>query len=164
MQYIRIPEERMRVLIGAKGATKKEIEKKTKCKINVSEGEITVEGEALDEWVGKDVVHAIGRGFSPEKAAFLLKDGFVFEMIELGDYANTPSSMERLRGRVIGERGRTRKFIERTTGCMLSVYGKTVGFIGSYDGVALAKEAVSMLLAGSRHGSVYRMLEKKRTR
>jgi ribosomal RNA assembly protein len=162
MQYIRIPEERVRVLIGSEGATKKDLEKRTKCAINISEGEVSVEGDSLEEWVAKDIVHAIGRGFSPEKALYLLKEGTVFEFIDLSDYAKTPASMGRLRGRIIGENGRAKKFIERNTGVLMSVYGKTVGFIGPYDGVARAKEAVSMILEGSRHGSVYKFLEKKR--
>jgi ribosomal RNA assembly protein len=164
MQYIRIPDERVSVLIGEGGETKKLLESLTKCKIAVAEGEVSVEGEALEEWLAKDVVHAIGRGFNPEKSLFLLKDGNVFEYVDLSDFANTPKSLARMRGRIIGERGRTRKFIEQNTGAMLSVYGKTVGFIGSFDSVAVAKEAISMLVGGSRHGSVYKFLEKRKTK
>jgi ribosomal RNA assembly protein len=162
MQYVRIPQERVNVLIGEGGQTKKDIEARTRCKISIAEGEVCVDGEALDEWVGKDVVHAIGRGFNPERAFSLLKEGNVLELIEIDEYAGTPKAMERLRGRIIGENGRTRRFIERASGALMSVYGKTVGLIGPYDSVAKAKEAVLMLLGGSRHASVYRFLEKKR--
>jgi ribosomal RNA assembly protein len=160
MQYVRIPGERVSALIGKGGATKKRIEERTKCRITVAEGEVSVEGQALDEWVGKDVVHAIGRGFNPDKALMLLKDGYVLDFIELKDYANTPKSMERLRGRVIGENGRTRRFIERNTGAMLCVYGKTIALIGAADAVALAKDALSMLLSGSKHATVYHLIDR----
>ncbi|MFH1054795.1 MAG: KH domain-containing protein [Candidatus Altiarchaeota archaeon] len=164
MQYVKIPAERVSVLIGSQGSTKTLVEGRTKCSISIADGEVTVEGEPLEEWVGKDVVHAIGRGFNPEKALMLLKDGFVLDFVEIGDFADTPNSRERLKGRIIGESGRTRKFIERTTGAMVCVYGKTVGFIGSFDSVALAKEATGRLLTGSRHASVYRFLEKEKGR
>jgi len=162
MQYVRIPHERVSVLIGEGGKTKSDLEKRTRCKITISDGEVSTEGEAVDEWVCKDIVHAIGRGFSPEKALGLLKEGHVLEFIDMSDYAPTDKAMERLRGRIIGESGRARKFIERASGAMVSVYGKTVGLIGPYDSVASAKEAVSMLLEGSRHATVYRKLEKRR--
>jgi ribosomal RNA assembly protein len=162
MQFIRIPEERVRVLIGEGGSAKKEIEKRTKCKIEVSDGEVSVDGEGMDEWVAKDVVHAVGRGFSPDRALYLLQDGYAFDLVDLSDFAKTSASLGRLRGRLIGEEGRTRKFIERTSQVMMSVYGKTAAFIGPFDGVAMAKEAVGMLLGGSRHASVYKFLEKKR--
>jgi len=161
MQYVKIPQERVSILIGEEGATKKRLEERTKCRINIADSEVSVDGDSLEEWVAKDVVHAIGRGFNPEKAMHLLKDGYVFDMVDITEFASTPNSRERLKGRIIGEAGRTRKFIERTTGAMLSVYGKTVGIIGPYDSVELAKEAVGMLLSGSRHGSVYKVLEKK---
>ena len=121
MQYVRIPEDRVAVLIGEGGSTKRELEKRTGCRISLAEGEVSVEGEPLNEWVGKDVVHAIGRGFSPEKAMHLLKEGNVFDMVDLKDYAESPASRERLRGRIIGEKGRTRKFIERTSGAMIYI-------------------------------------------
>jgi ribosomal RNA assembly protein len=161
MQYVKIPQERVSVLIGENGSMKRRLEERTKCRISVTESEVAIEGESLEEWVAKDVVHAIGRGFNPEKALWLLKDGYVFDMIELSEFAGTPNARERLKGRIIGEEGRTRKFIERTSGAMVSVYGKTVAFIGPFDSVELAKEAASMLLSGSRHGSVYKVLEKK---
>lgn len=160
MQSIRIPEERLSVLIGSKGSTKRLIEERTKCRISIDEGEVFIEGEGLEEWIAKDIVHAIGRGFNPEKALMLLQDGYVFELLDLSDYGHTPNSKERLKGRIIGEKGRTRRFFETHTQAMISVYGKTVGFIGAYDSVTMAKQAVTMLLSGSRHGAVYRFLQK----
>ncbi|MBD3387718.1 MAG: RNA-processing protein [Candidatus Altiarchaeales archaeon] len=159
MQYVKIPEDRIAVLIGPKGATKRKLEKRCKCRIEVVDGDVSVEGDPLDEWVGKDIVQAIGRGFTPEKALQLLNDGHMIDFVDIEDYANTPKSRERLRGRVIGEAGRTRKHLERMTGTLICVYGNTVGVIGSYGGVALAKEAVEMLLTGKRHATVYRFME-----
>jgi ribosomal RNA assembly protein len=162
MEFIRIPEDRVSILIGEGGKTKRSIEKKTNCKLTINDGEVSIEGEGLDEWLAKDVIHAIGRGFSPEKAKFILQDDMVFESIDISDYANTKQAMNRLRGRIIGEKGRSRSFIEKNTGAMVSIYGKTASFIGPFEAVETAKKAVDMLCNGSRHGSVYRFLEKSR--
>ncbi len=164
MQTIRIPEERVSVLIGTKGSTKAKIEERTHCKLSISDGEVSVEGEAMDEWVAKDVVHAIGRGFNPEKALFLTQEGNVFEMIDLSDHVSTQKSQIRLRGRIIGENGKTRRFLERNTGAMMSVFGKTVSLIGPFDSVSIAREAIQMLITGARHATVYRFLEKNAIR
>ena len=51
--------------------------------------------------------------------------------------------------------------VENLTGAYISVYGKTVGIIGEVNDVYLAHQAVSMLLQGSMHRTVYKFLEKK---
>ncbi|MCX6695223.1 MAG: KH domain-containing protein [Candidatus Altiarchaeota archaeon] len=164
MQYVRIPEERVKVIIGTEGKTKKTLESKTECKLKIEGNEVSVEGDAIHEWVAKDVVHAVGRGFNPEKALLLLNDDYTLVLIELDDYTTTDKSLDTKRGRVIGEKGRTRKFIETKSGALLSVYGKTVGILGSFESVEVAKKAVLMLLSGAGHSSVYKFLERKRKR
>ena len=52
--------------------------------------------------------------------------------------------------------------IERLTGCAISVYGKTIGIVGETDNVAIARQAVAMLLQGSMHKTVYQFLERKK--
>ena len=62
---------------------------------------------------------------------------------------------------MIGKAGKSREEIERMTDCHISVYGKTIGIIGVTDNVALARQAVAMLLQGSMHKTVYQFLERK---
>ncbi len=165
MQYLKIPEERIAVLIGERGCIKKDIESRTKTKIAIEDTSVTVEstdGNSMEELIAGNIVLAIGRGFNPEIASKLLHDDYTLEVLHLHDYANTPKSLERIKSRVIGEKGRCRKNIEELTGAYLSIYGKTISIIGSFDDTALAKEAVSMLIDGARHASVYRLLEKNR--
>ena len=165
-QILKIPKERIAVLIGTKGKTKKEIEEKTHTHLDVSkEGEVTIKGEnSFDTWLTKDIVKAIGRGFSPEKALTLLEEGMQFEIINLRDWAKTENSMRRLKGRVIGEKGRAKETIERLTETYISVYGKTICVIGETKRVMAAKRAIEMLLSGSKHSTVFSMLEKERKR
>lgn len=165
MQYLKIPKERIAVLIGEQGSTKQEIEEHTKTKIFIEDTSITVESpeeNSLNELIAGNIVLAVGRGFNPEIALKLLNEEYTLEILHLRDYSNTPRSYERIKSRVIGEKGKCRKTIEETSGAFLSVYGKTIAIIGSFDDAALAKEAVLMLIDGARHASVYRMLEKAR--
>jgi ribosomal RNA assembly protein len=48
--------------------------------------------------------------------------------------------------------------IEKCSGCSLSVYGKTVSLIGNYEQLNIAREAVQMIIRGSKHSKVYGFL------
>ncbi len=162
----KIPKERIAVLIGKDGITKKHIESATniKLKIDSKEGDVFLEGEdALGIYSAREVIKAIGRGFNPEIALLLLKQDYMFEMLNMLDYIKSKNSMIRLKGRVIGAEGRSRKTIEELTETYISVYGKTIGIIGFSENVAMAKKAVESLLSGSPHSSVYKWLEKRRS-
>ena len=70
--------------------------------------------------------------------------------------------MQRIKGRIIGKAGKSRKTIEELTGAYVSVYGHTVGLIGSFQEIRMGIEAISMLSKGSSHKSVYNMLQAAR--
>ncbi|MBD3319061.1 RNA-processing protein [Candidatus Woesearchaeota archaeon] len=163
-EYIlKIPKERVAILIGTKGATKRKLEKITATTLSVdsTEGEITITGtDALLLYVAREIVRAIGRGFSPEIAFLLQKQDYALEVITLG--GTTKNDMIRIKGRVIGEGGKSRRVIEDLTGAYISVYGKTVSIIGEFEQLRTARKAVEMLLEGAAHATVYKMLEKKR--
>jgi len=162
---LKVPEERVGVLIGENGKVKKQIEEDTHCKLDISkEGEVMITGEdGVELYTTREIVKAIGRGFNPTIALLLLKQDYAFELIELKDYAGkSQNMMQRVKGRVIGKAGKSREEIERLTNCYISVYGKTIGIIGEIDYVAIARQAVEMLLKGSMHKSVYSFLEKKK--
>lgn len=162
---LRIPKERVAVLIGAKGTTKRIIERETKTNIEVDseDGEVHIAGkEALPLYLAREVVRAIGRGFNPEIALQLLKQDYSFEVIQITTYARNPNDLERLRGRVIGEGGKSRRTIEELTEVNICVYGKTISIIGQAEHIIDARRAVESLLSGSPHAHVYKWLEKRR--
>jgi len=163
MDFINIPEERLGVLIGPEGRTKREIEGRGKIKLKIEGTSVSIDGEGLLAWKAHDVVQAIGRGFNPEYALMLFNEDYVFEMLNLKDFG-AERSWDRLRGRVIGQGGKARRLIQKETGAFISVYGKTISFIGTFEEVDMAKEAVLMLLSGSKHGSVHRFLEQQNKR
>jgi ribosomal RNA assembly protein len=162
---LKIPEERVGVLVGTKGVTKKSIEESTKSRLDISkEGDVIITGtDGILLYTTKEIVHAIGRGFNPKIALLLLKQDYNFEIINMKDIAGkSKNTLLRLKGRVIGKGGKAREEIERLTDCNVSVYGKTIGIIGEQTQVMVAREALAMLLSGSMHKTVYQFLEKKK--
>ncbi len=166
VECILLPKDRVGVAIGKNGKVKEEIERRGKVKLSFdSEGGevwITSGEDPLSTLKVKNVLRAIGRGFSPEKAFRLFEDDQYLEVINLADYVNSEKAMVRLKGRVIGERGRTRETIETVSGVHVSVYGKTVALIGELEKLQVAKRAIEMLLEGAKHSTVYRFLERAR--
>ncbi|MBW2966302.1 KH domain-containing protein [Candidatus Woesearchaeota archaeon] len=169
MEYsyeLKLPKERIAVLIGKKGEVKKRIEEETKTEIKVDskEGDIFIKGkDALSLFTAREVITAIGRGFNPEIAELLLKGDYGLEILNITEFTGkNQASMIRLKGRVIGREGKSRKIIEELTECYISVYGKTIAIIGKPEDLANARRAVESLLQGSPHSNVYKWLEKRR--
>jgi ribosomal RNA assembly protein len=111
----------------------------------------------------ENIVRAIGRGFSPQRAFRLQDDDVYFELVDVHDYVGKhPRHVQRVAGRVIGTGGKTRRIIEDMTQTHLSIYGHTIGIIGALEDVATAKKALDMILGGSPHASVYHFLERSK--
>ncbi len=153
---IRIPEERVKILRSAK----EDIEKRCKVKLNINDGEIQINGDPEHVFFALDVVKAIGRGFEPKKALLLTKEDFVLHIIPLREYFNTENSIRRVKGRVIGEKGRIKLQIEEATDSYLSIYGNTIAIISKIDSIELAKEAIEMLINGAKHSTVLNYLSR----
>ena len=161
---LRIPKERVAVLIGKKGEDKRKLEKLTATKLNIDsdEGEVQILGEdAINVYLAREIIRAIARGFNPDVAFLLQKQDFGLEVMQLN--ARNKNDAERLRGRIIGEGGKSRRVIEELTETYISVYGKTVSVIGEYERLKHARKAIEMLLEGAAHATVFKMLEKKRS-
>jgi ribosomal RNA assembly protein len=169
--FVKIPQERIGALIGPDGRVKERIEKKLAVDLSISSntGDVTVSlnPTAQDPSVlfrAKEVIMAIGRGFSPEHAFRLLdREDTVLEVIDLRDIVGkSQSDQKRLKGRIIGKEGKTRRIIEELTEANVSVYGHTISVIGDMDQAEVAREAIWRLIKGSLHRNVYRFLQKKR--
>jgi ribosomal RNA assembly protein len=170
--FVRIPKERVGVLVGPDGKVKQRIEEKFMVTLEVESesGGVTVvlSEKASDPsslFRAKDTVTAIGRGFSPEHAFRLLRnEDDIFDFIDLRlVFGRSESDIKRVKGRIIGANGKTRKLIEELTEASVVVYGHTVGFIGTFEQVDVARNAVQMLINGSQHHTVYKYLQRKRS-
>jgi ribosomal RNA assembly protein len=170
--FVRIPKERVGVLVGPDGKVKQNIEEKLNVELQIESeaGGVTImlAEKAEDPSVllrAKDVVTAIGRGFSPEHAFRLIRnEDAIFEVIDLRDiFGRSESDIKRIKGRIIGMNGKTRSLIEELTDADVAVYGHTVGIIGNFEQAEAARGAVQMLIDGSQHHAVYKFLQRKRS-
>jgi len=169
--FVRIPKERVAILVGEEGKVKQYIENKLQAKIDIdNEGSIaiTLSPKATDPSLilkAKDVVTAIGRGFAPDVAFRLIRnEEEIFDLIDLRViFGRSESDINRIKGRIIGTDGKTRKLIEELTEANMVVYGHTVGLIGTFEQVDAAHNAVQMFIEGCQHQTVYKYLQKKRT-
>jgi ribosomal RNA assembly protein len=164
-ENIKVPYDRIGVLIGISGSTKSEIEKRGEVTIDIDSkaGTIIIESDSINALRAVDVVKAIARGFSPERAYRLFDDEMVIlDIIELSKSVSTPKELKRIMGRIIGKDGKTREIIESLTGSYISVYGKTISVIGYPEQTQIVRKAIEMLVEGAPHGTVYGFLEKKK--
>ncbi len=170
--FIRIPKERVGILIGPEGKVKQYIEEglQVRLEIDSEDGGVTIvlSEKATDPSLllrAKDVVTAIGRGFAPEIAFRLIRnDEEIFDLVDLRlTFGRSDSDIQRIKGRIIGSEGKTRRLIEELTEANVAVYGHTVGIIGSFEEADAARNAVQMIIEGCEHKTVYRYLQRKRT-
>ena len=171
MDYVKVPLSRIGALIGPKGETKKKIENLSgwEIKFDYNEGLIEIISKNTDDPLKNlqliSTAKAIGRGFTPDKAMQLLEMDAYLEIVDIRDYVGrSKKRLSIIRGRVIGKGGKTRKIIEDMTGADLAIQGHTVSVISDLEGLEAAKVAISMVLAGSEHGAVYKYLESFRRR
>jgi len=169
--FVKIPKDRIGALIGPEGRVKERIEKQLSIQLGIDSesGDVTLTLSPNVEdpsvlFRAKEVVTAVGRGFSPERAFRLIQDeDALLEVIDLREiFGRSLSDLERVKGRIIGQEGKTRKIIEELTDADVSVYGHTVSIIADADEMDIAREAIKMLLQGRQHSSVYRFLHRKR--
>jgi ribosomal RNA assembly protein len=161
---IKVPKERIAVLIGKKGETKQKLEEALGVSLNIDsqEGDITIQGDdALQLYISRDIIRAIGRGFNPETALLLLKQDYIFELLDITRYVKE-NHILRIKGRIIGKDGKARLVLEELTQTYICVYGKTISIIGETENVSICKRALESLLEGAPHAVVYKWLERRR--
>lgn len=86
----------------------------------------------------------------------------LFDLVDIDAAARNKNDLQRQKGRLIGENGRTRQLMEELTGADVVIYGTTLGIIGQPQQVEAVRSAAEMLLDGAPHGAVYSFLERKR--
>jgi len=159
MQYTTISKERIGVLIGNNGETKKRIEEATHTKISISETEVAISGQPYYEMIAQNVIDAINLGFSPEKALLLTKEqeDYTYEFIPLSE-----KKFFYIRGRVIGTNGSVLNKIEKLSGCFICVGKEGIGIIGNYEDVEDVKEAITIIINNGKFGTAYKFIAKRK--
>ncbi len=163
-EIIKVGHNRLAILIGPNGQTRRDICAKTKTNVEVDShtGDVIISSDKTfyEIHIAKKVITAIARGFSPENAFKLLIDGQTLEVIPLDEHVNSTSKRHtQIKGRIIGKEGKVKTLIERKLNCVLAIYGKTVSIIGPEDNIKDIRKVVEKILGGSRHTVVFKMLK-----
>jgi len=165
----RIPQDRIAVLIGRKGVTRRALEEATNSKLHIdsTSGDVSVvwneDFDPITRMKFPDVIRAIGRGMNPERALQLLQDDHHLMLYDMREYVGKNANQQRrIRSRLIGRNGRIRELIEEHSGAEIVIYGSTVVIIGDEEGLPLAGQAIERLLQGAEHSSVLKHLETER--
>lgn len=166
---VRIPQERIGVLVGKNGETRGEIEKISNMTLTIdsSTGDVVIDdSKSTDPEMSlktRDVIRAIGRGFSPQRAFRLFDPGTYLEVIDLKDFTGKNSKRAKtVKARLIGTGGKTRRLIEELSESYVSIYGNTASLIGDYVQNQISRESIMMILRGNQHSTVYKYLERRR--
>jgi ribosomal RNA assembly protein len=167
MMYVRVPKERLGALIGPEGSVKREIEGRSGCPLTIDSetGDVTIgDGEhPVGQLGARNVVTAIAAGFSPRRAFRLFDEDYYLYVYDIREFSGKDKKdVQRVRARLIGSEGKTRRLIEELAEVDISIYENSVALIGDILALDIARRAVEMLLEGSEHAAVYGFLERKR--
>jgi len=166
-EYVKIPKNRLELLLADNSKVKKLIESSTQTKLEIDEElcQVTIlETEKMPDplatWRARDIVKAIGRGFDQEIALDLLGEDTELKIIDLKEFiGKSKNAAIRIKGRIIGREGKSKTRIEDLTNTHIVIYGKTVSIIGSTNGVHIATKAISILASGAMHSTIFKMIE-----
>jgi|TARA_B100000959_G_scaffold80103_1_gene85344 ribosomal RNA assembly protein len=167
----RVPKDRIAVLIGKSGETRRMIGEACGGELSIDSqtGDVSIEWNSEPDPIKRmkspDVISAVGRGIAPVRAIQLLEDEYFLRIYDIRDWVGKqPNQTRRMRSRLIGTNGRIRTLIEEMSNCEITVYGSTVAVMGDNEGLALAAPAIEGILGGSEHGTVLFGLEQDRKR
>ena len=108
-----IPESSIGRLLGKGGRTKQLIERTAGVKLEVQECLVTVVGkDGFKVMKASEVVRAIGEGFPVKKAFDLFKENHQLEVYDIEQVVPNRAALERQISRIIGEKGKTKKYFE----------------------------------------------------
>lgn len=138
---------------------KKQLERTLEVKITNRGKEVTISGDADDEYLGQKVLEAIEMGFPISHALLIKEEGLMFEVLNIRDYTKR-TDLERIRGRIIGKDGRAIRTLANLTKSFMEVKDNFVGIIAHPETMEIAQEAVISIVKGSKHSNVYAHLEK----
>ena len=138
---------------------RKHLEEKLNVKITNKAREVFIEGEPEDEYIAEKVVEALNYGFEFKEAMLIKEEDFILEIIPIKQFTRR-SDLTRIRARIIGKQGTTKKALTQLTKCFFQVKENEVAILGDPEYIYNAQEAIKSLIKGSKHSNVYKHLEK----
>ncbi len=139
---------------------KSRIEDELEVKISNKGKNVFVDGNADNEFVAIEILEAVNCGFSVDVALKLKDEGTILQRVHIKNITKR-GDLERIRGRIIGSKGRTLATLSKLTNCAISLKDNEVGLIGDAEKMDDAVQAVTSLVQGSKQGNVYSRLERE---
>jgi ribosomal RNA assembly protein len=140
---------------------RKQIENALDVKITIEGDMANIEGESFGEYTALSVIESLNYGFDLPIALQLKNEEFMMEKLNLKRLTR-PSRLATIKGRIIGLGGKTKRLIAELTDCEIAIKDNIIAIIGRTSDVDITKQAISSLIHGSPHSSVYAFLEKNR--
>jgi KH domain-containing protein len=138
---------------------KRKLQKELEVKILIVGNEVSIDGEADDEFFAEKIIVALSFGFPMEAALSIKREEFLFEILNIKDYTKK-KDYKTIRARIIGSGGKTLRTLATLTECFFEIKENTVGIIGSPESIETAQTAITSIIQGSKQANVYSYLEK----
>ena len=135
------------------------LEKELNITLEINGKEVTISGKPEDEYTAEKVIEALDFGFPLSAALDIKKEDFLFEKLNIKK-CTSQKNFERVRGRIIGKKGKALKTISSLGDCHIELSGNKIGIIGNCEDVKPVEEACKLLIKGSKHANAYAYLEK----
>ncbi len=142
---------------------KSRLEKELKVKITTKGNILFVEGKAEDEYLAIEVIEAINLGFTIQQVLLLCDEECILEKLNIKDLTKR-RDLDRIRGRIIGTKGKTKEIIQNLSDCFISLHDNIVGIIGRAEDIEKAMIALTSIIKGQKQGKVYGFLERARSK
>jgi len=140
---------------------KKQLEEELKVKIKIEGKNVSINGDADQEYIAEKVIDAINFGFPLSVALSIKNEDFLFEILNIKDYTKK-KNLESVRARIIGKSGRTLRTLTNLSDCHFELKDNEVGIIGSPEQIKNAQDAVISIIQGTKQANVYAFLEKNK--
>jgi ribosomal RNA assembly protein len=75
------------------------------------------------------------------------------------DITGNKNRIRNMKSRLIGSKGKAKRYMESVSGAVIAVYGDTVSFIGSSEAIEEAEAAALTIMKGSSHRLAYTKME-----
>jgi len=149
-----VPIETSRIL-----RNKRKLEASLKVKLKKKGRNMLIEGEGEEEFIAEKVLEALNFGFKLEQALLLKREDFVLEEILIKNFTKR-KDLSRIRARIVGKKGQTKKHIQDISNCLIALKDNTVAIIGEAQDIRQAMNGVINIIQGSKQGSVYSFMER----
>ena len=138
---------------------RKRLETVLEVKISLNGSEVIINGEPEDEYYAEKVIDALNFGFPFKEAISIKKEEKEFEIIHIKDHTHR-KDLKTIRARIIGTGGKALKTLTNLTECHFELKDNSMGIIGKPENMENGINGVISIIKGSKHGDVYKGLER----